>query len=103
VLRDNVLDEAQRSRLTGLYEYLQRNQACLVNDHEREQANKTYTSQIAESHVDALINARPKRTNKMQWPREGAHHILQIRVLMASEEWESKCQAAVLLALGAAA
>jgi hypothetical protein len=30
-------------------------------------------------------------------------HHLQIRALMASDEWESKCQDAVLLALGAAA
>jgi hypothetical protein len=71
--------------------------------HERKQANKPYTSQVAESHVDALINARHKRTKKMQWTREGAHHVLQIRALMASDEWESKGQGAVLSALGAVA
>jgi hypothetical protein len=89
--------------LTGLYEYLHRNQAYLVNYDAREQANQTYTSQVAESHVDALINARHKRTKKMQWTREGAHHVLQIRAMMASDEWESKGQDAVLSALGAAA
>ena len=103
VLRDNVPDEGQRSKLTGLYEYLHRNQAYLVNYDARAQANKTYTSQVAESHVDALINARHKRTKKMQWTREGAHHVLQIRAMMASEEWESKRQGAVLSALGAVA
>jgi hypothetical protein len=36
----------------------------LVNYDAREQANKTYTSQVAESHIDALINARHKRTKK---------------------------------------
>src|SRR5215831_2024700 len=30
VLRDNVSEEAQRSKLTGLYEYLHRNQAYIV-------------------------------------------------------------------------
>jgi|RhiMetdeSRZDD1v2_1073273.scaffolds.fasta_scaffold239667_4 hypothetical protein len=40
-------------------------------------------------------NASPK-TRKI-------HHVLQIRALMASDEWESKGQDAVLLALGAAA
>jgi hypothetical protein len=103
VLRDNVSEETQRSKLTGLYEYLHRNQAYLVNYDARAQANKTYTSQVAESHVDALINARHKRTKKMQWTREGAHHVLQIRAMMASNEWESKGQDAVLSALGAAA
>jgi hypothetical protein len=103
VLRDDVSEEAPRSKLTGLYEYIHRNQAYIVNYEAREQANKTYTSQVAESHVEALINARHKRTKKMQWTREGAHHVLQIRAMMASDEWESKGQAAVLSALGAAA
>jgi hypothetical protein len=49
------------------------------------------------------INARHKRTKKMQWTREGAHHVLQIRAMMASDEWETKCQGAVLAALGAVA
>jgi hypothetical protein len=103
VLRDNVSDEGHRSKLTGLYEYLHRNQVYLVNYDAREQANQTYTSQVAESHIDTLINARHKRTKKMQWTREGAHHVLQIRALMASNEWESKGHDVVLLALRAAA
>ena len=103
VLRDNISEEAQRSKLAGLYDYLHRNQAYLVNYDAREQANKTYTSQVAESHLDTLINARHKRTKKMQWTRDGAHHILQIRAMMASDEWESKGQSAVLSALGAVA
>jgi hypothetical protein len=51
VLRDNLTDEGHRSKLTGLYEYL-------VNYDARDQANKTYTSQVTESHIEALINAR---------------------------------------------
>ena len=46
VLRDNVSEETQRSKLTGLYEYLHRNQAYLVNYDAREQANQTYTAQF---------------------------------------------------------
>src|SRR5262249_49961538 len=102
-LRGHVPDEGHRSKVTGLYEYLHRNQAYLVHYDARAQANKTYTSQVAESHVDVLINTRHKRTKKRQWTREGAHHILQIRAMMASEEWESKRQGAVLSALGAVA
>ena len=86
LLRDNVSEETQRSKLTGLYEYLHRNQAYLVNYDAREQTSKTSTSQVAASHVEALINARHKRTKKMQWTREGAHHVLQIRAMMASDE-----------------
>jgi hypothetical protein len=102
-INSNVSEETQRSKLTGLYKYLHRNQAYLVNYDAREQANQTHTSQVAESHVDTLINARHKRTKKMQWTRAGAHHVLQIRAMMASDEWESKRQDAVLSALGAVA
>src|SRR5215510_1905525 len=52
VLLDNLPDEGHRSKLTGLYEYLDRNQAYLVNYDARDQANQTYTSQVAESHVE---------------------------------------------------
>ncbi len=74
-----------------------------MNYDERDRANKTYTSQTAKSHIDSLINARDKRTKKMQWTREGADRVLQIRAMMASEEWDSKWQGTVLSALGVAA
>jgi hypothetical protein len=79
-----------------------RNQAYIVNYEERANTKQPYTSQVAESHIDALINARHKKTRKMQWTREGAHHVLQIRAMIASEEWENKWQNAVLSALRAA-
>jgi hypothetical protein len=99
LLRDNITAEAKKSKLTGLYDYLYRNQAYLVNYDARKRANQTYTSQVAESHIDSLINARHKRTKKMQWTREGAHYVLQIRALMASGDWERNCHASVLSAL----
>jgi len=103
LLRDNIIDEAQKSKMTGLYNYIDRNQAYLINYDERDTAHKTYTSQVAESHIDTLINARHKKTGKMQWSREGADNVLQIRATMASKEWTSKWQSTVLSALGAAA
>src|SRR5215831_19762021 len=99
LLRDNITDEEQRSKMTGLHDYIQRNQAYIVNYEERNNAKKPYTSQVAESHVDTIINARHKKTRKMQWTREGAHHVLQIRAMIASEEWSNKWQSAVLSSL----
>jgi hypothetical protein len=99
LLRENITDEEQRSKMTGLYDYIQHNQAYIVNYEERNNAKKPYTSQVAESHVDTIINARHKKTRKMQWTREGAHHVLQIRAMIASEEWSSKWQSAVLSSL----
>lgn len=103
LLGDNVTAEAKRSKITGLYDYIYRNQAYIVNYDERKRANKTYTSQVAESHIDSLIKTRHKRTKKMQWTREGADHVLQIRAMMASDDWERNCQDTVLSALGAVA
>jgi hypothetical protein len=58
---------------------------------------------VRKNIATSLMNARHKRTKKMPWTRAGAHHVLQIRALMASDEWESKGPDVVLVALGAAA
>ncbi len=89
-IRDNITDEQKRSKLKGLQDYLENNRDYLVNYDEREKAKKPFTSQVAESHIDSIINTRHKRKQKMQWTREGAHNVLQIRALMASHEWEEK-------------
>jgi len=46
-----------------------------------------FTSTYAESSVNAVINARQKNDKKMQWTREGAHHVLQIRTSRCSKSW----------------
>jgi len=88
MLRDNIADEQKRSKLKKLQEYLENNRNFLVNYDRRKQAGKVFTSQVAECHIDSLINTRHKRQQKMQWTREGAHNVLQIRAMMASNEWE---------------
>ena len=99
LLKDNITDTEKKSKVQGLYDYLQNNLDYLVNYDERKEAGKAYSSQVAESHIDTLINARHKRKRKMQWTREGAHNVLQIRAEMVSEEWEEKWQDAVVSAL----
>jgi hypothetical protein len=102
-LMTNVTDAKKRAKLEGLYEYLERNKAYLVHYEEREKAQKTYTSQVAESHIESIINARHNKSGKMQWTRAGAHKVLQIRGVMTSNEWEDRWQVAVLSALEVAA
>jgi hypothetical protein len=99
ILITNVLDDKKRSKLEKLYDYLKNNKAYLVNYEEREQQNKTYTSQVAESHIESIINDRYKNSKKMQWTREGAHNILQIRGMITSNEWDDSWQNPVLSAL----
>ena len=103
LLMTNITDPKKRSKLKGLYDYLKNNQAYLVNYKEREQGHQTYTSQVAESHIESIINARHKQSGKMQWTREGAHKVLQIRGTIASHEWDNRWQGAVLSALNVAA
>ena len=38
-----------------------------------------YTSNVAEANVESQINARFKRKQKMQWNRQNAHNVLQLR------------------------
>ena len=66
---------------------------------ERAKEQKTYTSQVAESHIESIINARHNKSGKMQWTRAGAHKVLQIRGVITSNEWEDRWQGAVLSAL----
>ena len=96
----NVTDSKKRKKLEDLYEYLNRNQAYLVKYQERDQQGYTYTSQAAESHIESIINARHKKSGKMQWTREGAHKVLQIRGKIASNEWGDQWQEPILSALG---
>ena len=42
-------------------------------------SNEVYTSNLAESTVNTLINDRQKGKQKMLWGRDGAHNVLQIR------------------------
>lgn len=102
-LMTTVADPKKHKKLGSLHDYLKNNQAYLVNYEKRKQANQTYTSQVAESHIESIINARYKRSGKMRWTREGAHKVLQIRGLIASNEWGNRWQGAVLAALAVAA
>ena len=65
ILMTNVADSNKSEKLADLYDYLTQNQAYLVNYQERQQ-HKTYTSLVAESHIESIINARHKKSGKMQ-------------------------------------
>jgi hypothetical protein len=103
MLMTNVTEAKKRSKLEDLYDYLERNKAYLVHYEDRDKEQKTYTSQVAESHIESIINARHNKSGKMQWTRAGAHKVLQIRGVMASNAWEDRWQVAVLSALEVAA
>jgi len=86
-LRTTIDNEKLRSKVNGLFIYLEKNKDHIVNYKERAENKLIYTSHVAESTVEHLINDRHKRKQKMQWTREGAHNILQIRASIASNDW----------------
>ena len=60
-----------------------------MNYQERYISHLPYTSTYAESSVNAVINTRQKNDKKMQWSRDGAHHVLQIRTSRFSKTWQN--------------
>jgi len=62
----NISDSEKCSKLKGLYNYLKQNRDYIVNYNERKRLGKTFTSQVAESHIESIINARHKKSGKMQ-------------------------------------
>lgn len=84
-----VASEKLFSDLEELHDYLERNQGYMVNYQKRKIAKLPFTSSYAESSVNTVINARQKNDKKMQWTREGAHNILQIRTSLFSKTWKA--------------
>ena len=69
--------------------YLSNNIDKLVNYMFRKNNDLPYTSNVAEANVESQINARFKRKQKMQWNRENAHNVLQVRSVIYSNEWSN--------------
>ena len=81
-------DETISENMSDLYEYIARNKKYIVNYQQRQEAKLPFTSTYAESSVNTIINQRQKNDKKMQWSRDGAHNILQIRTSRFSQTWK---------------
>ena len=78
-----------KQKVGTLITYIKNNQSHLVNYQAREKAGLVFTSQLAESTVNTLINERQKNDKRMQWSRDGADAVLQIRSSVQSKDWKS--------------
>jgi hypothetical protein len=74
--------------LNYLYDYIERNTKYLTNYQTKSSKGLPYTSTYAEESVNSIINVRQKCNQKMQWGREGAQKILQLRISIFSETWD---------------
>jgi hypothetical protein len=76
---EKIEDDELKKRTTKLVQYLKNNSDVLINYEERKNSNRPFTSNVAESTVENLVNSRCGQTGKMKWLRDGAHALLQIR------------------------
>ncbi len=86
-LINDVESGTVKTLLSELQDYINRNKKYLVDYEDRKSRSLPFTSTIAESSVNSLINMRQKRNQKMQWSRAGSHNILQIRTSIFSKSW----------------
>ena len=84
----NQIPVIKIEKVALLITYLTNNFDKLVNYMERKNNHLPYTSSIAEATVESQINVRFKRKQKMQWTRENANNVLQLRTTIYSNEWQ---------------
>jgi Uncharacterised protein family (UPF0236) len=87
--------EASRSRLEKLKTYITNNAAKIVDYRARQKQGLVFTSNLAESTVESLINQRCKGQQHMRWSREGLDPLLQLRAAISSNDWHTVWKTAV--------
>ena len=92
-------EEKVIKKLSQFITYIENNKGKIVNYRERKELGLVFTSNLAESTVESLINQRCKGQQHMKWSREGLDPILQLRAQIHSAAWNAKWKTAVLTAL----
>jgi len=76
--------------------YIENNSDKIIDYRKRKKTGLVFTSNLAESTVESLINKRCKGQQHMKWTREGLDPILQLRAQIHSKDWSSKWKIVVL-------
>lgn len=92
----NKANDKSKLKLKKLFTYIKNNSTKIVNYEERKNNGMPFTSNLAESTVESLINQRCKGQQHMRWSRNGLDPILQLRAAIASNDWNQKWPSAVL-------
>ena len=82
-----MTEKKEKDKLNKLVTYISNNETYIVNYEKRKEKGKCFTSHLAESNVESLINQRCKGHQHMRWTRKGLHPLMQIRSLIASNDW----------------
>ncbi len=84
-----------KSRLEKLKTYIKNNAAKIIDYRERQKNGLVFTSNLAESTVESLVNQRCKGQQHMRWSREGLDPLLQLRAAIGSNDWDKIWKTAV--------
>ena len=99
-IHDQLKDDKKRQdKVQLLLTYIKNNADYIVNYQTRQDTGLIFTSQMAESTVESLINKRCKGQQHMRWSREGLHALLQIRAAVNSSDWNDICQRHIEVAI----
>ena len=91
-IADKIVD-----KINKFATYITNNQDRIVDYRHRKNMGLVFTSNLAESTVESLINRRCKGQQHMRWSRDGLNPLLQIRADLNSKgEWENKWRTAIL-------
>ncbi len=93
------VDDKYKDKLIKFKNYIHNNKDKIVDYNERKEKGLVFTSNLAESTVESLINQRCKGHQHMRWSREGLNQILQLRAAISSNDWNNRWQTAVLTAI----
>ena len=85
-------DETSNNKIQKLLTYIENNSDFIVNYQKRQDEGLIFTSQMAESTVESLINQRCKGQQHMRWSRDGLHALLQVRSAINSNDWGDICE-----------
>jgi len=96
---EDIKDSKQLKELKQLKFYIENNSEMIVDYRARKKQGLVFTSHLAESTVESLINQRCKGQQHMRWTREGVHPLLQLRAFIASNDWCVNWQEKILGAM----
>ena len=85
-------DKKKQEKVQRLLTYIKNNSKFVTNYQKRQDLGLIFTSQMAESTVESLINKRCKGQQHMRWSREGLHALLQVRAALNSNDWNDICE-----------
>ena len=85
-------DKKKQEKVQRLLTYIENNSKFITNYQNRQDLGLIFTSQMAESTVESLINKRCKGQQHMRWSREGLHALLQVRAAVNSNDWNDICE-----------